>query len=152
MYLLILEMIRSWDRKRRAKETKTASAPPDADSLSGLTLAYVGDAVWELIVREHALRGGEKRMEDLHKASVEMAKAPFQAQAVKKLLPLLTEEELTAYRRGRNAKPGHVPKNSTHAQYSEATGFEALFGRLYLTGQADRIEELASILTEDGNE
>ena len=86
---------------------------------------------------------------DLHKKTVAMVNAPAQAEFVDKLLPLLNEEELSYYRRGKNAHVHAVPKGATPAQYAKATGLEALFGALYLAGQTDRLNELFHRVMED---
>ena len=119
-----------------------AGLPAQPDAVNGLTLAYVGDAVYELMARSYILSccGGSVR--DLHKKTVAFSNAAFQAYAVEKLLPELTEAEAGAYKRGRNAHPGHVPKNKTQAQYHAATGLEALFGWLYLQKDEARLNAL----------
>ena len=118
------------------------NADCDYRTMNGLSLAFVGDAVYELLVRRMLAAGVEHNVNDLHKECVCLVNAARQAQAMDRLLPLLTEEELTFYKRGRNAKSTHTPKNKTQAQYHKATGFEALFGYLYLKGDIERLEEL----------
>ena len=122
-----------------------AGLPAQPDAVNGLTLAYVGDAVYELMARSYILSccGGSVR--DLHKKTVAFSNAAFQAYAAEKLLPELTEAETGAYKRGRNAHPGHVPKNKTQAQYHAATGLEALFGWLYLQKDEARLNALFRI-------
>lgn len=114
-------------------------------TLNGLTLAFVGDAVYELMVRNMLTDNTEPTVNDLHKQCVKYVNADFQADAIDRLLPLLSEEEITFFKRGRNAKSAHVPKNKTQAQYHKATGFEALFGYLFLKGDAERLNELFAI-------
>lgn len=116
--------------------------------MSALTLAFIGDAVYELLVRRHILSLGEGRVGELHRKKVELANAGFQSGAMDGLLPLLSDEEQSVYRRGRNAHPGHTPKNKSEAEYHRATGFEALFGYLYLAGRSERVEELFSLALE----
>ena len=106
-------------------------------SLSPLTLAFVGDGVYELLVRERLVCQANRPNGILHKLAVEQVRAEAQATAMERLLPLLTEKEEAVYRRGRNA---HTSR--TGDDYHKATGLEALFGYLYLTGQMDRIREL----------
>lgn len=110
--------------------------------MSGLQLAFIGDCVYELLVRRHVMSLDGGGVQQLHRRAVEYANAAFQADAAQALLPALTEEELTVYRRGRNAHTSHTPKNKSEAQYHRATGFEALFGYLYLTGQTARLQTL----------
>lgn len=106
-------------------------------SLSPLTLAFVGDGVYGLMVREHLACEANRPVGTLHKASVDLVRAEAQATAMERLLPLLTEAEEAVFRRGRNA---HTTRNSP--EYHRATGLEALFGYLYLDGQRDRLREL----------
>ena len=117
--------------------------------LGPLELAYVGDAVYELLARTHlAARGG--RVGDLHRSAVAYVAAPAQAAALERLLPALTEEEAQVVHRGRNAHVHGCPAGCTPAQYHAATALEALFGWLWLSGQQDRAGELfARILEED---
>ncbi len=112
------------------------------DAISNLGLAHIGDGVWELLCRSYLCARGEKTVGQLHHDTIAMVKAPAQAAYVEKLLPLLTPEELTCYRRGKNAHVHAVPRGATPAEYSKATGLEALFGTLYLSGQTQRINEL----------
>ena len=88
-------------------------------------------------------------MDRLHRDTIHMVKATSQAKFADKLLPLLTEEELSYYRRGKNAHVHAVPKSATPAEYARATGLEALFGALYLSGQTDRINDLFKAVMED---
>ncbi len=119
------------------------------NAMSALALAHIGDAVFELLVRTQLCAAGYAKNGNLHRETVARVCAPAQAAVTEKLLPLLSEEELAFYRRGRNAHVHTVPKNSTHAQYAKATGLEALFGALYLTGRQARIEALFAALTEE---
>ena len=113
----------------------------EIDNLSTLALAHVGDGVYELLVRTRLARQGISRVNDLHRATVALVKAPAQAEFAERILPALTEEELACYRRGRNAHVHAVPKSATPAQYARATGLEALFGALFLSGQLERANE-----------
>ena len=114
----------------------------EVGAISNLGLAHIGDGVFELLCRSHLCAGGGKKVGDLHKATIAMVKAPAQARLTEKLLPLLTEEELAFYRRGKNAHVHAVPKSATREEYAKATGLEALFGALYLMGRTDRLNEL----------
>jgi len=111
-------------------------------AISNLGLAHIGDGVFELLCRSYLCARGGKRVDDLHRATIAMVKAPAQAKLTEKLLPLLTEEELAFYRRGKNSHVHAVPKSATREEYAKATGLEALFGALYLMGQTDRLNEL----------
>ena len=119
------------------------------NKLSMLALAHVGDAVFELLVRTRLCAQGPSAVSQLHRQTVAQVNASAQAEDMKKLLPLLTEEENALYKRGRNAKVNSVPHHADIAQYHAATGLEALFGWLYLLGRTDRIRELFSAVTEE---
>ena len=120
----------------------------DIDAISNLGLAHVGDAVFELLCRSYLCAKGGKNVGNLHRETVQLVKAPSQAKFAEKLLPHLTEEELSYYRRGKNSHVHAVPKGATPAEYAKATGLEALFGMLHLSGQTDRIAALFQILME----
>ena len=119
------------------------------DAISNLGLAHIGDGVFELLCRGYLCEHGFKTVLDLHKKTVAMVNAPAQAEFVDKLLPLLNEEELSYYRRGKNAHVHAVPKGATPAQYAKATGLEALFGALYLAGKTERINALFRSVMEE---
>ena len=110
--------------------------------MSILSLAHVGDAVYELLVRTYLAGHGQTKVAGLHRATVSMVKAPAQAKAAAALLPLLTEDERGVYRRGRNSHVNSVPHGATKAEYHAATGLEAVFGWLWLDGDSGRIREL----------
>ena len=114
----------------------------DIDAISNLGLAHMGDCVFEILCRGYLCARGGKNVGNLHRDTISMVKAQSQARFVDKLLPLLTEEELAYYRRGKNAHVHAVPKSCTPAEYAKATGLEALFGALYLAGKTDRLNEL----------
>ena len=120
----------------------------EIDAISNIGLAHMGDCVYEILVRAHLCAQGRKTVQQLHQQTIQMVKATFQARFVDKMLPILTEEELTYYRRGKNAHPHGVPKSATPAEYAKATGLEALFGALYLSGQTHRINELFQIMID----
>ena len=117
-------------------------SPEALKSVSELALAHVGDAVFELLVRQELCCVKAAPMRDLHRMTVARVNAPAQAARMEKLLPLLTPEELTVYKRGRNAHTHQAPKSASPGQYARATGLEALFGWLWLTGQNGRLRVL----------
>lgn len=106
--------------------------------MNALTLAYLGDAVYELWVRTHLLELGHERVKELHKQAISYVRAGTQARVLHALLPALNEVEKQVVMRGRNAKGGH-PKNVDVVTYRHATGFESLVGYWQLSGQADRM-------------
>ena len=112
---------------------------------STAALAYLGDCVLEICVREHLVRSGFSSSARLNKKALDFVRAPCQAEAMKKILPHLTEEEDAIFHRGRNIGHTNTPKASTVAEYRSATGMEALFGWLHLSGRKDRIDELFKI-------
>ena len=117
----------------------------EARQKNPLALAFVGDTVWDLLVRSRLLRS-QARVHSLHRQAVNQVNAGAQAAALTRLLPSLHPEELAVLRRGQNAHVTHaVPKNQDPVDYCDATGLEALFGYLYLSGQWDRILELFDI-------
>lgn len=124
----------------------------DADLLSPLTLAFIGDTVYDLLVREEIICDANRPANDLHSLAVKKVKASAQASAITDVLPMLTEKELAVFKRGRNAKSGHIAKNASTGDYHKATGLEALFGYLYLTNQIDRILELYELIKRCEND
>lgn len=118
----------------------------DPKQMSPLDLAFLGDCVYELFVREQLVTEANRPNRDLHAAKVKLVNAEAQEAAVKALLPLLTEEEEAVFRRGRNAHTNHTPKNMSSASYHAATGCEALFGYLYLKGDLERLRTFFRII------
>ena len=116
----------------------------DYRTFSALTLAYIGDCVYELVVRTVVIHHSKKAVNDLHKKAIKFVKAESQALMMQGLIDeeILTEEEITIYKRGRNTKSHTSAKNASIAAYRKATGFEALIGYLYVTNQMERILEL----------
>ena len=122
------------------------------DAMTNLGLAHIGDCVYEILVRAYLCDRGEKTVGRLHQDTIAMVKATAQAKFVDKLLPLLNEEEMAYYRRGKNAHVHAVPKSATPQEYAKATGLEALFGALYLAGKTDRLNELfQTVMQEDSH-
>ena len=114
----------------------------DPKELNMLALAFVGDGVYDLIVRERLVCRGNCRVKELNARKVEQVRCQAQAQRAAKIEPILTDEEADILRRGRNAHVSHAPKNATSADYHMATALECLVGYLYLSDRLDRIIEL----------
>lgn len=120
---------------------------------SPLALAYIGDGVYELFVRTKVIEEHENLPANkLHKKTVQYVKAHAQANSIDAMLTHLTEDETAVYKRGRNAKSNTTPKNADMADYRKATGFEALIGFLYLSGENERLNELMEIAYENALE
>lgn len=131
---LVDEIIRGLDL-----ETK------DVRQIPALTLAYLGDAVYEIVIRTMLVEQGIMHVSDLNKAAVGYVRAAAQKDLFKTIEPSLTEEELAAFRRGRNVKSNSCAKNASVTDYRIATGFEAMVGYLYLIGNMARITELVRL-------
>lgn len=114
----------------------------DMHQWSPLTLAFLGDSVFEIIVRTIVVNEGNTTPAKLHQHAAHIVRASSQALMAEYILPCLTEEERTVYTRGRNAKPNTKAKNASVAEYMKATGLEALLGYLYLRGEEERILSL----------
>lgn len=120
----------------------------DVKMLNPLVLAYVGDSVYDTFVRTLLVSGGYGHVSKLHKMSIEFVKAKAQADILEKINEMLTSDEQDVVRRGRNTKSATVPKNADISDYRYATGFEALIGYLYLTGQVDRLMEVIRTIVD----
>ena len=118
---------------------------------SAAALAYLGDAVLEVYVREYLVNSGLSSSARLNSTALEYVKATRQAEAMKKILPILTEEEEAVFKRGRNMGHTNTPKSATVSEYRSATGMEALFGYLHLEGRKERIAELFALAYETEN-
>lgn len=116
----------------------------DIRTYSPLTLAYIGDSIFDLIIRSILVNKGNTPVNKLHQRASQVVKAQTQAAMILALMDELTEVEADWYRRGRNSKPHTKAKNASTIDYLEATGFEAVIGYLYLTGDMDRICELVN--------
>ncbi|MBS5183755.1 MAG: ribonuclease III [Anaerotruncus sp.] len=116
--------------------------------LSPLNLAFIGDCIYEILVREALVCEANRPVNELHRESVKYVSAKAQTEAYAKIKDMLTEEETAQFKRGRNAKVGHSPKSATDAEYHTATGIEALFGYLYLSGKTERIKQLFAAITD----
>ena len=121
-------------------------ARAELNQLGILALAHVGGAVYGLFVRSYLAGQGQTRVTDLHRATVAMVKAGAQARAAAVILPLLTEDERTVYKRGRNSHVNSVPHGASKAEYHAATALEAVFGWLHLAGEQKRVTELFSAI------
>ncbi|MBY7141663.1 Mini-ribonuclease 3 [Virgibacillus sp. NKC19-3] len=118
--------------------------PSDVKQMKSLALAYMGDAVYEVYVREHLLQAGQVKLNRLHQEAVTFVSGKSQADVILHWLAdgILTEEEERVVARGRNAKSGSIPKNTSVQTYRYSTAFEALIGYHYLTGNQDRLTAL----------
>ncbi|MCR4787392.1 MAG: ribonuclease III [Lachnospiraceae bacterium] len=114
----------------------------DIRTYSPLTLAYIGDSIYDLIVKSVVVGSGNTSNNSLHKKTTKYVSAPAQSEMAKVLEELFSEEEMTIYKRGKNAKPASGAKNASRSDYLKATGFEALLGYLYLSGKTERLFEL----------
>lgn len=122
----------------------------EVSQLSPLTLAFMGDTVYDMFVREMLVTQANRPVKKLHETAVQSVRASAQAKAYEIILPLLTEQEEAILKRGRNAHVNHIPKNGNPADYHHATAVETLFGWLYLSGETQRLRELFSaIIKED---
>ena len=121
-------------------------------NISSIGLAHLGDAVYELMVRSYLCAKGKATGKGLHRAAVELVKAPAQAERADKILPLLSEEEMAVFKRGRNAQVHSIPQNASRADYLKATALECLLGWLYLHGATDRINALFTAMMEEQND
>ena len=117
----------------------------DIRTYSPLTLAYIGDAVYDLIFRTVVVLEGNASANKLHNKTIQFVKAPAQALLIEAIMEELLPEELAVYKRGKNAKPYTMAKNATMGEYKRATGLEALMGYLYLTDQTERALQLIQI-------
>ena len=126
-----------------------AMPPSLVKGITNLGLAHVGDGVYELLCRSYLVSKGGKTVLKLHNATVELVKAPTQAKFADVIKPMLTEEEMDYFRRGKNAHTHAAPKSATPQEYAKATGFETLFGALYLLGRKDRLLELFAVCMEE---
>lgn len=124
----------------------------DVKTYSPLTLAYIGDEIYDLIIRTIVVGKGNTKAANLHRATSQLVKAHAQSEMMHTIVPLLTEEEADIYRRGRNAKSPTMAKNASMSDYRRATGFEALMGYLYLKDEFPRIVMLVKTALADYDE
>src|SRR5699024_4926382 len=125
-----------YDREEKIMENYFALRLREDDirAISSIGLAHLGDAVYELLVRAYLCAQGKATGRGLHRAAVELVKAPAQARLADRILPLLMEEELAVFKRGRNANVNTIPHSASRSDYLKATALECLFGYLYLQG------------------
>lgn len=119
------------------------------NTYSPLTLAFLGDSVYDLLVRNMLVKQANMPVSKLNETKVKLVNAKSQSKAVEKIMQSLSEEEQSVYKRGRNAKVNSVPKHCEISDYHSATGLESLLGYLYLQGKMQRIEEIFSLIIED---
>ena len=124
----------------------------DPRQIPALNLAYVGDTIYDLYVRAYLIHTRPETVHNLHLLSARMVCAQGQARAFFALEPLLTEEEMSIYRRGRNAHSGTVPKNANVTDYRVATGLETLLGHLWVLGREERVDELMAVAVQVNEE
>ena len=118
----------------------------DLHTIPTLNLAFIGDGVFDLLVREHLVNSSDAHVVELNREKVSLVNCKSQAEFAAVLLPVLTEDETDVYKRGRNAKVNSPSRHSSLSDYHAATGLEALFGYLYLKGDTERIKELFSLI------
>ncbi|MBR4435344.1 MAG: Mini-ribonuclease 3 [Clostridia bacterium] len=123
----------------------------DPTQLAPLSLAYIGDTVYDLFVRTMLLDSTTLTVHGLHQRAAKLVCAKAQAAAFRRIEPMLTESELSVFRRGRNAHIGTVPKSTSIMEYRTATGLEALIGCLYLSGENGRLGEIMKMILSDGH-
>lgn len=116
------------------------------NQLNGTTLAYIGDAIYEVYIREHFIKQGFTKVDDLHKKAIEYTSAVGQKKAYDFIESILSEFEVSIFKRGRNANTDRKARNTDLATYKKATGFEALIGYLYLNGDLVRLDEIVQII------
>jgi len=126
---------------------------PNVKMLNPVTLAFMGDSVFEMLVRQYLIeKYGSMSPGKLHAMAVLFVKASSQAKIIKAIMPSLTDDEVAVFKRGRNYKGVHAPKNADAAEYRYATGFEALMGYLHLSGRNERISEIFEMIKPMGFE
>lgn len=124
----------------------------EANAYSPLSLAFLGDSVYDTLVREHLLMKANMPVSKLHSAKIKLVCAEFQSDAYEKVAEQLSERELAVLKRGRNATGNTVPKHADALQYRRATAIESLFGFLYITGRTERVRELFALIISDEEE
>ena len=121
-------------------------------AISSIGLAHLGDGVYELLVRSYLCKHGKATGKGLHRAAVELVKAPAQAVRADKIMDMLTPEELAVFKRGRNANVNSIPPRASRSDYLKATALECLLGYLYLHGATERINTLFAAMMEENDD
>ena len=140
--------MRDMEAKQTMELFREHLSPAEIAALPTLTLAHVGDGVYELLARGDAVHSGACKVAEAHRRTVAMVAAPVQAKAAAYILPQLTAEEKALFLRGRNTRVHTIPRNATIRDYAYATGLETLLGALYLSGAADRVQALWELMRE----
>ena len=122
----------------------------DPGLVSPLLLAFIGDSVYDICIRTALVKQGNRQVQKVHARATDFVSARAQSEAIKRLKSVLTEEEVNVFKRGRNAKFHTKAKNASTVEYKAATGFEAVFGYLFLKGDTGRILELAELAVDGG--
>lgn len=135
-------MVDDGNGERKVLTTSAPLTKNEARQISPVTLAFLGDAVYSLYVRERLTVENGGKAAELQRVASKVVSAQGQSEFLEKLFPLFTEEEADVFRRGKNAKKATKSKSASNLEYSRSTGFEAVLGYLYLIGEEDRIKEL----------
>lgn len=141
-------MVDDGNGERKVLTTSAPLTKNEARQISPVTLAFLGDAVYSLYVRERLTVENGGKAADLQRIASKVVSAQGQSEFLEKLFPLFTEEEADVFRRGKNAKKATKSKSASNLEYSRSTGFEAVLGYLYLIGEEDRIKELLNASEE----
>lgn len=141
-------MVDDGNGERKVLTTSAPLTKNEARQISPVTLAFLGDAVYSLYVRERLTVENGGKAADLQRVASKVVSAQGQSEFLEKLFPLFTEEEADVFRRGKNAKKATKSKSASNLEYSRSTGFEAVLGYLYLIGEEDRIKELLNASEE----
>ena len=126
------------------------NSPQNPNTMNTLALAYIGDSVYDLHIRQHLVLTAPAKVNDLHKRATAMVNASAQAASFRQIQHILTEEELAIFRRGRNANSS-PPKNANPADYRTATGIETLIGYIFLTGNIERLNQIMRAIINGSN-
>lgn len=138
--------------ERLEKRLKKKFDELDVRMVHPLVLAYIGDTIYDLFVRTYLVMAYDVPVHQLHVKAIDFVRAKGQADTLRHIEKFLTQEELDVVRRGRNAKPGTMPRNATVADYRLATGFESLLGYLYLMGKDERLFEILDYILDNAKE
>lgn len=120
----------------------------EANQYSPLSLAFMGDCIYDMLVREHLMLEANMPVSKLHSKKIKLVCAEFQSKVYDSIMPMLSEKETAVIKRGRNATGNSVPKHANTVDYRKATALECLFGYLHLTGQYDRIYQIFDVISD----